>query len=88
MSVPRKTPKPPTIHTDLRLEVWKPVFTAELAALISKHGIEVEANFPATLLADYFLVCLNNLAYMNERRSSYHRLGWHPVILPSEEPGA
>lgn len=82
-----KRPRQPRTEmpVEMRLEVWKPVFTAELAALIRQHGIEAETNYPASLLADYFLCCINMLEYMDTRRVSFQRTGWQPVAVSQEE---
>jgi hypothetical protein len=70
--------------SSLRLDVWKPGFTAELVALIRKYGLEAEHATPATLLAYYVLGCLNVLEATTTQRRHYQNIGWHPEAAAHE----
>jgi hypothetical protein len=75
----------PVAMSGLHLEIWKPGFKRELTALIRKYGFERDADTPAQLLADYFLICLNGFEALTTQRASYKRIGWQADTIPPEE---
>ena len=59
------------------IEQWKD-FIKDFGALISKYGLENDANIPDYLISDYLLKAYWNLVDIIEKRDSWYNVHLEP----------